>query len=117
MSDFAQTGLICTLQRLNDTHLVRLESEVEELARARPIALVLPCHGRDLEQPAFERLLGELRGAAFLREIVFSMNGVEAAAREALPLRLAALPQKTALLWNESPLAGKGENIRAAFAH
>ena len=70
MSDFAQAGLICTLQRLNDTHLARVEAELAELARARPIALVLPCHGRDLEQPAFARIARELRGAGFLREIV-----------------------------------------------
>jgi glucosyl-3-phosphoglycerate synthase len=91
---------------------------LEELARARPIALVLPCHGRDLEQPAFARLIEELRGAVFLHEIVFSINAVEVAAREALPMRLAGLPQKTTLLWNEPSLDdGKGANVRAAFAH
>lgn len=118
MSDFAQTGLICTLQRLNDTHLARLESELETHARARPIGLVLPCHGRDLEQPAFDRLIEELRAAAFLQEIVLSMNDVEAPARDALSMRLAGLPQKVTLLVNEpSPHGGKGANVRAAFAH
>ncbi len=116
MSDFAQTGLICTLQRLNDTHLPRIEAELARLASARPIALVLPCHGRDLEQPAFAHLLGELRGAAFLREIVFSVNDVAPDLLAALPGRLADLPQKTTLLHNEAP-AGKGENVRAAFTH
>jgi glucosyl-3-phosphoglycerate synthase len=120
VSDFAQTGLICTLQRLNDTHLGRIESELTEIARSRPIALVLPCHGRDLEQPAFERLLEELRGADFLREIVLSMNGVAMAAKESLPGRLSRLPQKLTLLQNEATAdlpAGKGRNVRAAFEH
>lgn len=120
MSDFAQTGLICTLQRLNDTHLARIESELTVLADARPIALVLPCHGRDLEQPAFTHLLAQLRDAAFLREIVFSVNGVTPAVCDALPARLAGLPQKTLLLRNDTrpgECAGKGANVRAAFAH
>ncbi|MEP6670820.1 MAG: hypothetical protein ABJF10_16805 [Chthoniobacter sp.] len=120
MSDFAQAGLICTLQRLNDSHLARVETELTELARARPIALVLPCHGRDLEQPAFARMLEELRGAAFLHEIVLSMNEVAPAALEALPARLAILPQKTTLLHHEpcaDQRAGKGRNVRAAIAH
>jgi glucosyl-3-phosphoglycerate synthase len=120
VSDFAQTGLICTLQRLNDTHLGRIEAELNEIARSCPIALVLPCHGRDLEQPAFERLLEELRGADFLREIVLSMNGVGPTAREALPARLSSLPQKVTLLQNEATPhepAGKGRNVRAAFEH
>ena len=120
MSDFAQAGLICTLQRLNDTHLTRVEAELASLSRARPIALVLPCHGRDLEQPAFARLLDELKTTDFLREIVLSVNGVAPALREALPARLAALPQKITLLQNE-PLpgepAGKGRNVCAAFEY
>jgi glucosyl-3-phosphoglycerate synthase len=82
VSDFAQTGLICTLQRLNDAHLPRVEAELTELAKARSIALVLPCHGRDLEQPAFARLLDELRGAVFLREIVLSVNAADPALLE-----------------------------------
>ena len=120
MSDFAQTGLICTLQRLNDTHLARIEAELTDLAKVRPIALVLPCHGRDLEQPAFARLLEELQAADFLREIVVSVNEVSPAVSAALPARLAALPQKTVLLHNEARAgepAGKGANVRAAIAH
>src|SRR3954471_14056188 len=102
MSDFAQTGLICTLQRLNDTHLARIEIELTDLAAARPIALVLPCHGRDLAQPAFTHLLEELRGAAFLREIVFSVNGVEPDEMGPLSTRLGQLPQRTTLLHNDA---------------
>jgi len=120
VSDFAQTGLICTLQRLNDTHLPRIEAELTELARTRPIALILPCHGRDLEQPAFARLLDELPAADFLREIVVTVNEVPPAVRETLPARLAALPQKTTVLHNEARAgerAGKGANVRAAIAH
>ncbi len=120
MSDFAQTGLICTLQRLNDAHLPRVEAELAELAKERPIALVLPCHGRDLEQPAFARLLDELRGAVFLREIVLSVNAVAPAHLEAVRPKLSALPQKTVLLTDENrpgERAGKGSNVRAAVEH
>jgi glucosyl-3-phosphoglycerate synthase len=117
VSDFAQAGLICTLQRLNDAHLARIEDELAGLAHTRPIALVLPCHGRDLEQPAFARVIEELSGAAFLREIVFTMNAVAPAVREALPGRLTALPQQLTLLDNEREPAGKGSNVRAAFDH
>lgn len=120
MSDFAQAGLICTLQRLNDAHLAQVEAELIALSRRRPIALVLPCHGRDLEQPPFARMIEELRAAEFLREIVFSMNEVAPAALDSLPARLTALPQKTTLLHNEpreSEPAGKGRNVRIAFQH
>lgn len=117
MSDFAQAGLIGTLQRLNDAHLPRIEAELTELARTRPMALVLPCHGRDLEQPALARVLEELSAATFLHEIVLSMNAVAPAVRAALPERLEVLPQKVTLLDNTGEPAGKGRNVRAAFAH
>jgi glucosyl-3-phosphoglycerate synthase len=76
MSDFAQHGLIATLQRLNDFHLDRIESELGEFARQKPIALVLPCHARDLMQPALAHIIAELRGAPWLGEVVVSLNGL-----------------------------------------
>lgn len=123
MSDFAQTGLISTLQRLDDSHLPALEAELVELSRSRPIALVLPCHGRDLQQPAFDRLVEELRGAKFLEVIVLSLNGIEPDAfrRLAADSRFRSLPQRTMLLWNDElpgstlPAGGKGRNVSAAF--
>ena len=124
MSDFAQTGLICTLQRLNDQHLGALEEELVELARARPIALVLPCHAADLERPAFAAILRELAGATVLREIVLSINGIAAEEfAERFGDRLTApLARSISLLFNDPPSGsdlapgGKGRNVALAFA-
>ena len=125
MSDFAQTGLICTLQRLNDTAAERIEAELVEHAAARPITLILPCHARDLRQPALQGIINEIAGARFLREVLISMNGGEeetlALAREIF----ARLPQPHRILWNDRPRAmtpegaiaapmGKGFNVWAA---
>jgi glucosyl-3-phosphoglycerate synthase len=113
MSDFAQTGLICTLQRLNERHLESLEEELVGLARERPIALVLPCHAADLDRPAFAEIVRELAGATFLREIVLSMNGIAAA--EFDDRVTAPLAQRVTLLFNDPP-GGKGRNVELAFA-
>ncbi len=123
MSDFAQTGLICTLQRLNEAHLPELEAELTDLAQARPIALVLPCHGMDLERAALAGIVAELQGAAFLREIVVTLNGVDETAFALAQERFSRLPQRVTLLWNDRPgappagLGGKGGNAAAAFVH
>lgn len=123
MSDFAQTGLICTLQRLNEAHLPRIEEELADLAQSRPIALVLPCHGADLEKAALGAILAELHGATFLREIVVTLNGVDEFAFAVAQERFTRLPQRVTLLWNDRPgnpppaLSGKGGNTAAAFAH
>ena len=124
MSDFAQTGLICTLQRLNEEHLPKIERELAVLAHARPIALVLPCHGGDLEKPALAHLIAELEeGPHFLREIVVSMNGIDAEQFERAGQLFAGLPMRRTFLWNDRPgappggLAGKGGNVAAALRH
>ena len=115
MSDFAQSGLITTLQRLNDIHLGAIEEELGRLAEAAPIALVLPCHGGDLEKPALAHIVGELTGAMFLREIVVSLNGLTDAAFDSARAIFAPLTQRVTLLRNEK--AGKGTSVRVAFQH
>src|SRR4051812_47111041 len=111
MSDFAQVGLITTLQRLNDTHLPRIEGELDALSATQPIGLVLPCHAGDLPRPALPHIVRELAGAGFLREIVVSMNGLDEAAFAQAREIFAPLPQRTTLLRNET--IGKGGNVRA----
>lgn len=123
MSDFAQNGLICTLQRLNDAHLAKVERELAGLAKERGIALVLPCHGADLERPALAHIVAELaEGPRFLQEIVVSVNGVTAEQFEQAKTRFAALPMRRTFLWNDRPgaevrIGGKGGNVAAALRH
>ena len=131
MSDFAQTGLISTFQQLNEAHLPRIEEELTELAAIRPITLVLPCYGDDLQKPALAHIIRELEGATFLREVIVSLNGVEAQGLAAARQLFARLPQQVRMLWNDGPslrevwtkalgsqsdfAGGKGFNIWAAF--
>jgi len=122
MSDFAQTGLITTLQRLNDHHVGTLEAALAVSAAEHPLALVLPCHARELDSPALTHIVRELSGAAWIAEIIVSMNGLDPASHARAEALFAQLPQKTRVLWNDrapaadGPPAGKGTNVAAAFA-
>jgi glucosyl-3-phosphoglycerate synthase len=107
VSDFAQSGLISTFQQLNAAHAPQLELELGELSAQRPIALVLPCHGGDLDRPALEHILDELQGASFLQQIVVSLNGLDAAGYARARTLFSRLPQPVRLLWNDGP--GTGE--------
>jgi glucosyl-3-phosphoglycerate synthase len=119
MADFAQTGLISTLQRLNDSHLGAIEEELVELAREKPIAVILPCHGRDLDRPALAHILGEIRGAKWIDEVVASLNGLDADALARAETLFAELPQRKRILWNDAgeppSRSGKGFNVWKAF--
>lgn len=128
MADFFQTGAITTLHRLGPPNVARIEAELCALTIATPIALVLPCHVRELGTPALERILGELKGAKYLRQIVIGIDGADTAAKWNRARKIfGALPQEVLLLWNDGQrisrllrtlahgigggAAGKGRNV------
>ncbi|MEO8353061.1 MAG: hypothetical protein ABI680_15125 [Chthoniobacteraceae bacterium] len=119
MSDFAQHGLIATFQRLNTKHLGIIEQELIALSEKRPIGLVLPCHERDLERPAFTRILRQISRAEFLSEVVVSINGAEASKADqerAFQRIFNEIPSLGLhFLWQRG-MGGKGENAAAAIA-
>ncbi|RYD69282.1 MAG: glycosyl transferase, partial [Verrucomicrobiaceae bacterium] len=128
MSDFAQSGLICTLQRLNPAYDQQLETELTELGQTRSIALILPCHAGELERPALAHICAELQEARWLNEVVVSMNGLDAEGFRHARRFFSQLPQKVRILWNDGPRLrglhseiaegsdqGKGLNVWAAI--
>ncbi len=105
MSDFAQTGVICTLQRLNETHLAPMDEVwLPGLASRCPVSLILPCHAPDLRQPALARICAQLSQALWLQRVVIPINGLppdeHAAVRSQLAQQL-SLPHT--LLFTDAP--------------
>jgi glucosyl-3-phosphoglycerate synthase len=134
MSDFFQTGAIATLHRLGRPDVARLERELSEFAQTTPIALILPCHAREIGTPALRHILRELKGVGYLRQIVVGID--QASPREWKRARkvFGQLPQKPILLWNSGPrmqrlyqqldeadldlgTPGKGRNVWTCFGY
>ncbi len=132
MADFFQGGSMATLHRLGEPDLARLERELTDFSAERPIALVLPCHARELGTPALENIVRQLRDVPYLSEIVVGLDGADAAAWKTARRIFAALPAR--LLWNDGPRtrkllacleegglaigsAGKGRNLWLGFGH
>lgn len=134
MSDFFQTGAIATLHRLGRSDTGRLERELTELAQDRPIALILPCHVREVGTPALRHIVKELKGVGYLRQIVVGID--QASPRDWAKARkfFSQLPQKPTLLWNSGPrlqrlyqqleeadldlgTPGKGRNVWTCFGY
>jgi glucosyl-3-phosphoglycerate synthase len=134
MSDFFQTGAIATLHRLGAPGFRRLEEDLKEFSKENPIALVLPCHARELGSKALRGILRELKGVTYLKQIIVGID--HAGLREWKRARrfFAQLPQKTTLLWNNGPRlqrlydkleeaelspgpGGKGRNVWACFGY
>jgi len=113
VADFAQAGLISTLQRLNDTHIAALEAELCEIAKEKSIGVVLPCHASDLERPALTHIQAELARAEFVSAIVLSVNGIEPADFERKFGSRFSGRGGVCVLFNSSG-GGKGRNVRQA---
>ena len=135
MADFFQTGAIATLHRLGKPDLARLERRLMEFSRERPIALVLPCHIRELGTKGLKLIARELTSVPYLREIVVGIDGATRRHEwEKARAFFRRLPQKPVLLWNDGPrmralfrtlaenelgavAAGKGRNVWICFGY
>lgn len=135
MSDFFQTGAVATLHRLGKPDVGRLEGELQEFSKETPIALVLPCHIRELGTPALRNIARELSRVQYLKQIVVGIDGATRP-RDWQKARkfFAQLPQKPMLLWNDGPrmkalfeklddaelsagTSGKGRNVWICFGY
>ncbi len=104
MGDFFQTGAIATLHRLGAPAVARLESELAEYTKESPVALVLPCHIREVGTTALNRIVRELKHVPYLKQIIVGLDGATGG-RQWRKARnfFSQLPQKTVLIWNDGP--------------
>jgi len=134
MSDFFQTGAIATLHRLGNWNLEKIEGELEEYNKETPIALILPCHVKELGTPALRRIVKELSHIKYLRQIVVGIDGAGVREWRKAKKFFSQLPQKPVLLWNDGPRiqkiyeklseaelevgpGGKGRNVWTCFGY
>jgi glucosyl-3-phosphoglycerate synthase len=134
MSDFFQDGSMATLHRLGPPDVDRLERELVDFSRAKPIALVLPCHVNDLDAPALRHIVDELRHVPYVHQIVVGIDGATESDWQRARELFATLPQSPVLLWNDGPrmqelirrlaaadldpgTSGKGRNLWLAFGY
>jgi len=134
MSDFFQTGAIATLHRLGKPDMPRLERELEEFNKETPIALILPCHIKELGTTALKRVVRELAQVKYLTQIVVGIDKASKRDWERARKFFRQLPQKPTLLWNDGPRiqrlyeklreaelevgpGGKGRNVWTCFGY
>ena len=103
MSDFHQTGVIATLHRLAPSGHERLERELEQFVVQRPIALVLPALFSEFQGPALAKILEELKAVRYLRQVIFTISGADAAQYAEARRMASVLPQEVTFIWNSGP--------------
>ncbi len=125
---------MATLHRLGKPNLAQLEADLMEFSQQTPIALVLPCHVRELGTAALRGILRELKNVPYIKQIVVGIDGANAAAWGRARRIFGQLPQKPILLWNDGPRmkrlmeqliesdldpgpTGKGRNLWLCFGY
>lgn len=109
MGDFQQTEVISTLHRLKKDNVEQLEEELREHSEFRPIALVLPCLYSELQGEALPKILQELKGIDYIKEIAISIGRANADQFKHARDFFSVLPQKTKLIWDD------GDRISSLF--
>jgi glucosyl-3-phosphoglycerate synthase len=135
MSDFFQTGAIATLHRLGRPNVPRLEQELERFSEETPMALVLPCHIKELGTRALKLIVRELKNVTYIKQIVVGIDGATRTRDYDKARRFfSQLPQRPMLLWNDGPRmsslfqkleeaelsagpGGKGRNVWISFGY
>ena len=110
MADFYQTDLIITLHRLGNPGLERLESELKEYSRQRPIALVLPALVTEFQGEAIKGIVAELKKVRYINEIILTLG--RASDKEFSYVRefLSQLPCEVRIIHNE------GKRVKEIYA-
>lgn len=103
MADFYQTGVVTTFHRFGQPDLDRMEGDLTEFNRHRPIALVLPATHAELEAPALSKIVQEIARVPYLNEIVVTMGRTNQVQFEKAKQFFSVLPQRTRIIWNTGP--------------
>ncbi len=135
MADFFQTGAVATLHRLGTPDVDRLERELMDFSKDRPIALVLPCHIDEIGTRGLSLIARELERVPYLQQIIVGVDGaIHRRDWEKARAFFRPLPQKPVLLWNDGPrmkslfrkleenqlspgVPGKGRNVWTCFGY
>jgi glucosyl-3-phosphoglycerate synthase len=107
MADFYQTGVVATFHRFGPADLERMEGELTEFNRHRPIALVLPATYSELEAQALPNIVKEISQVPYLKEIVVTMGRTNKEQFQKAKQFFSVLPQRTRIIWNTGPGIGK----------
>lgn len=101
MADFYQTGIITTLHRLGKPSLERIEVELQEFSKKRPVALVLPALYSEFEGKAMPRIIEELAKVKYVRKIVLVL--ARATEKEFMKVRelMSPIPYEVKVIYND----------------
>jgi glucosyl-3-phosphoglycerate synthase len=103
VGDFHQNGVVTTLHNLTQRPVAELERELIDFSRHRPLGLVLPSLYSELQTPALETIVQELRKVPYLNEIIIGLDAADREQFRHASEYFGRLPQHWRILWQDGP--------------
>ena len=103
MADFFQNGTITTLHKLIERPIGKIEDELAEFGRQRPMALILPSLYSELEGDALPAIVEHLKGATYIADIIVGLDQADRNAGRRLDCPVL-------LMWSTGYLADKAKS-------
>ena len=110
MPDFLQTGSILTLPLLSGDSKC-LEADLAAWSRKRPLALLLPCHSRDLDSQALTHIIATVAAIPWISFVITGLDGADDAQYETAIKKFGAIGHDSILVRHDAAAPGKGRNI------
>lgn len=114
MPDLLQPGSLLSLPLLQSA-AEKLEAELTSWTRERPLALLLPCHARDLCGAALAGIIATLTDVPWVSRIVVGLDAADDAQHAAAKEKFRPLGSRCEILRRTGP-PGKGRNLHDCAA-
>ena len=101
MADFHQNGVISTLHNLSNGSKDKIEEELIEFSKDRPIELILPCLYSEIEGPALKNIINILSKVKYLNHIIIGLDKANKNQFIKAKKFFSALKQPHSILWND----------------
>lgn len=110
MADFYQTGVIITLHKLGRPSLEKIETEIFEFSKQRPIALVLPALYTEFQAEAIKGIVEELKKVKYVQEIVLTLGRATDEQFKEVKKFMSQIPYEVKVIHNE------GKRVKEIYA-
>jgi glucosyl-3-phosphoglycerate synthase len=102
MSDYFQNGVITTFHKLGEVNVKRLEGELKQFAKRRPIALILPSLYREFSSGALQNIMKVLKSTTYFNQIVLCLDRANAEQFKKVKDHFAPY-KRFRIVWNDGP--------------
>ncbi len=106
MADFQQRGPITTLHRLTTNAQSEAASSLSDSNVGNRVALILPCLITEFDGTALPKIVHQISTLDWLGRVIVGIDGGTKSSFLDAEQLFASLPQKTTVIWNDSPTMG-----------